>query len=361
MAEFAPFVEDSSLPSADQDFIMSTLFGQGNAADQNANGDQGGGGDSAAAKPNADKPGVAAPSSGASEGGDPNQAAQGGGGDKQELPAFPGTPAPPQSADAGQAQSPGQGGEPSPSAPAPAARPDPEMGLRLQNLEAQNAALQSQIRQLLDRGSTGQQGGQPDPSKPADTPADPAKEIIQLAAPADVVKAILGDDFDANQQAGINHLISATATAVYRRAMQDVSALVDNRLQSYQGQNEQQAAIQKMRDDYYGKFPDHTNPLFEPLIQSEYQALHASMPGLIWNEQTRDALGARVTSKLKELGFAVGMTPAAPAPANGDGQAPEEKGPVAGAAPKPPAMLGNGSRPAKEEGAGNFIAATFNG
>lgn len=358
LGEFSP---DGTLGDQDSSFILSTLFGEGNAK---SGGDQGPGD-----KSSGDQSGVAAPSPAGST------AAQGSGEPAQELPAFPGTGSQQQeqqpAGGTATSQSQPQGDKPSGSPTPPAGQQQqtgglsPEEKLELQNLRNSIPALQNMILQLQEQVSgkgnsgTGTQPGQ----QPGGGAQDPAQQVINLAAPPDVVEAIFDTDNPTRSQAGINHLISATATATLQQVMKAVGPMIDQRLADFQGQQSYQSSQEKIQQEYYAAFPHHNNPLFKQLIAQESADMWAAMPHLQWNEDSRNALGARVQAKLTSLGFnpqppANGSAASTAAPAGQE--VPQERPPVANGSNRPAPMLGNGTRPqANNDGAPSFIAATL--
>lgn len=409
MGEFAPFVDDPSLPSADTDLIMSTLFGGGaDQADQGAQGAQGSGGDQSGQGSNAQsggqssggKSGAAAPSSdvsgqggqaGAGQQGQQGQAAQGAGA-AEELPPFSGPGNQGQQASGAQQQSQsqpqgqGQGGQPSGQASASGAAADdglsPEARLRLHTLETTNAALTQQVQQLMQRQPTqqgsqgaGTQSGQQSGGGGQDGGnADPATQAINLTVPPDLAQGLVDGEGNISLP-HLQHFASAIATVAYQRAVQAATTLIDSRFTQYSSSQQNQTEGERLNAAYYGRFKDHDREIFHPLVADESRQMISANPQLVWNDDALNALGARVNTKLQGLGFQIGMQQQGQGGQGqgqgGDQQQGQERGPVSqgsqgngqlgNGAARPVIMLDSGTRPPQDRAAdaGNFIRNTL--
>jgi hypothetical protein len=80
----------------------------------------------------------------------------------------------------------------------------------------------------------------------------------------------------------------------------DLQALLRTATESETVERQAQT-IEQARQEYYEAFPDHKHPLVLPLIQAESQRLATEFPGLSWNEQFRNTLGARVQAAIDQL------------------------------------------------------------
>lgn len=241
----------------------------------------------------------------------------GAGGDGASTPPAPqpaGEPAQPVQAPAQEA----------PAAPAaepqqPAAAPEPP-----DPRDLELASLKAQLAQLLDQQKAA-------PAAPAAQPEDGLKPSppIQVQLPNELLAMINSEDHTQSAQ-GINTLVSVIATGLTQRFEAGLMALESKVMERFAGQSatatveqEQQEAAQH-RDNYFKAFPDHNKPVLMPILAQQAAELAAEFPGVPWNEQFINALGARVNAS---LGGIMPQAPAAqPAPA------------------KPAAMMPQGSR-----------------
>jgi hypothetical protein len=352
-----PTGDDS--PQVDNDFIMSTLFGQDApepptkpAGDQGTGAKPDGGTDTGTA------PQTPAPAAKGSEAAPP-----------EEQPPVPGvqTSQQPQTeqkpSGGAPPKTPAPGTPPAAAEPAPAeTRLTPEERLQLASINA----LREQNQQLLDalqRGGTQpstqpQTGQQPQPS------GGPAIEQVHLTVPDDLYQAVFAEDDNLSKR-GLNVLVSSIATAAVNHTLQRVVPIVQQHLQQYDTSTRQQTTAQRQEEDYYSAFPAHRNPMFRTAIESEMQKMASEMPNVPWNEDFRNALGTRVNRTLQLLGINVGMVPGdkqqesgQTPPVQGFG-APANPQANGGKPPVPAAMLDSSNRGAAPAGAGDFIAATF--
>lgn len=339
-------------PQVDNDFIMSTLFGQdapAEPASPKPAGDQGTG-----AKPDGGTDTGTAPPS-------PAPAAKGSEAAPPEQPPVPGVstsqPATEQKPSGdGTSQTPAPGQQPAAAEPTPPeSRLTAEERLQLASIEA----LRTQNQQLLEAINR----GQTQPQQPTGTQAPQPSgglpiEQVHLTVPDDLYNAVFAED-DQLSKRGMNVLVSSIATAAVNHVLQRVVPIVDSRLSGYDSVTRQRSAAATQEQDYYDNFPGHNNPVFRPVIESEMQKMAQEMPNTPWNEDFRNALGTRVNRTLQLLGFDVGMVPGArpeaQPPAQGFG-AQQQNG---GTPPAPAPMLDSSNRGAASEPAGNFIAATF--
>lgn len=238
----------------------------------------------------------------------------------------------------------------------PAAQPSDPQSLELQSVKSQLATALQAIDELRNAAGTQQQpnaAGQPgQPAQGGQQPTPPAPKVIPVQLPDQLVQAILGEGFEPQQKQGLDALVTHLATGLNYRFEQQLAALrtdMEGRLNGQQQQQQQQTeeqASKQAREDYFKHFPDHNKPVLLPIIQQEAVQLAAELPGVPFNEQFRNALGARVNAALQAAGFQVQPgSPAAPAPA-------------ATPAPRPAAMMPSGTRPTPEED-DNLIADTF--
>ena len=239
------------------------------------------------------------------------------------------------------APAPTEGKPPAPAAPAPsepqpaAPNADPEAGLREASLAAQVDALQREIANL--RASPQPSGEQPPaPAAPGsgETPAE-KPFVYNLSIPEPTQKALLSDD-PAQNIAAIQAISNTLGTIVHNNVIHQVRAEVRGMLASLQqlaSQGEaattEEQAREQAKDAYYKAFPTHKNDLIEPIIRQQAVALSAEHPGLPFNDQYINALGARVNAALEKLG----AKPQEPAP-----------NPAPTPTPRPAAHLPSGPR-----------------
>ena len=345
--------DGDSPPSADSDFIMSTLFGQDAPSEPatKPKGDQGTG-----AKPEGGTDTGTAPPTPAPAAKEPVAAPP------VEQPPVPGAqtsqPGKEQKPEGTAPVTPAPGTQPAAAEPVPQeSRLTPEERLQLASIRG----LQDQNQQLLDalRNAQAPQQGQPGGTQPQPS-GGPAIEQVHLTVPDNLYDAVFAEDPGLSKR-GLNVLVSSIATAAVNHVLQKVVPIVDNRLQGYDQSTRAATTAQSQEEDYYKAFPAHRNPLFRTAIESEMQKMAQEMPSAPWNEDFRNALGTRVNRTLQLLGINVGMVPGksdggAEPPAAGFGAQPAGNG---GTPPAPAPMLDSSNRGAAPESAGNFIAATF--
>jgi hypothetical protein len=337
MDEISPFPDDKSVP--DQSDDIASIFGLGEEA-----------GPVAGQQPNSPDGatgGGASPPAGAS-------AAEGGQG--QAQPATPATSTQP--GQDGTTQAPAQQ-QPAPAAPSPTpaagTAPAPQVDPTVQALTAQVQALTAHIAQL--QGQTGQQGaGQ---QTPQTGQADQLQQEFQnpltdyrLAMPDDVASAVFNEDPGVARQ-GLTHVINATAREVHLRTLRHVDQLINQRLQSYGQQTADQQRQERMRNEYFGAYPQHRDPATQMIVAQEAQVMWGANPAQTWDQDAINALGQRVNARL-------GITSAQPL-AQPQGQVlpfqqqqPQQQGQPA---PRPAAQLGASPRPAgnPQDNTGDFI------
>lgn len=258
------------------------------------------------------------------------------------------------------------GSTPAVASPAPAAAaptPPAEQALKEASLTAQVSALQEELNRL--RGAS-PQPGQP-PAQPGAAPesgqpsAQPAPlERFNLTLPQELTAAIFSDD-EATAHAGISRLINDFGTIVYHTAAAQTRAYVDQQIGQLvslaeQGQTEQvhNQAREQGQAQYFEAFPDHKNPLIEPILRVQAQAMAAEFPALPWGPDYINALGARVNGYIASLtGQPAPSAEPAPQPAPGS-QPPA----------RPAAMIPVGSRtsaaPGSEPEGSDLIIDTLN-
>jgi len=351
-----PSGDDS--PQVDNDFIMSTLFGQ-DAPDKPATpkpaGDQGSG-----AQPDGGTDTGTAPPT-------PAPAAKGSEAAPQEKPPVPGVQT------SQQPSTEQQPGGVAPQTPAPGTPPAAAARARAESLLtaeerlqlASLEALRTQNQQLLDALNRGSQPqAQPQPGQQPQPSGGPAIEQVHLTVPDDLYNAVFAEDESLSKR-GINVLVSSIATAAVNHTLQRVVPIVQAQLQHYDNSTRQQTTAQRQEEDYYSAFPAHRNPMFRTAIEAEMQKMAQEMPNVPWTEDFRNALGTRVNRTLQLLGIPVGMVPGeqqqseqAASSAQGFG-APATPQANGGKPPVPAAMLDSSNRGAAPAAAGDFIAATF--
>lgn len=256
------------------------------------------------------------------------------------------------------------GTPPAPAAPAPSATPPvapqapSEEALRNASLTAQVAALQAELDAARASPQPGQPAAAPESGQPSGQPAP--LERFNLTLPQEVTAAIFSDD-EATANAGLTRLVNDLGTIVFHSVAARAQAYTDARLQQLvsaaeQGQTEsvRATAREQGQEQYYTAFPDHKNPLIEPIIRLKAQEMAAEFPALAWGPDYINALGARVN------GYVASLTGNAP-PAE-----PTPVVPPVGQVPpaRPAAMIPVGSRagatPGSESEGSDLIVETLN-
>lgn len=235
-------------------------------------------------------------------------------GGEGEVPPSPPEPAPaPPPAEAKPSAPPAPSAAPkdgaAPTPPAPPVAPSAD-ALRMQSLEAQVEALQTQ----LAAASKKPEGSEPAPTDGSDKKAE--KPLYSLGIPKQLSEAIFGED-PAKAEGAMHLLVNALATTIHTRVLEAVKAefqkLADAR-QSAEAETDAEAQVRAAREDYFKAFPEHNDPLIHPLLNKLAGQMAAEFPGLRWSEDYRNALGARVKGALAKLGVKPAETPAEPAP-----------------------------------------------
>lgn len=212
--------------------------------------------------------------------------------------------------------------EQQPAAPTPsqpAAESPAEAALRTASLEAQIAAL----RQTIDELRANPQ--QPPAGQPAGTPASaetggaaPAEQPLRynLTLPDATRNALLSDDPQQNI-AAINAIVNDLGTIVHnsvvaqmRNEFRGAIANLASMTQQTDTATAQETARTAAREAYFSAFPAHKNELIEPIIAQQARQLSAEYPGLNWDEQYINALGARVNAALEKIGVPAQQQPA---------------------------------------------------
>lgn len=190
----------------------------------------------------------------------------------------------------------------------PAAPPANEAALREASLAAQVSTLQAELARLqANPQQPGQQptGVAPESGQPSAQPAP--LERFNLTLPQELTSAIFSDD-ENTAHAGITRLINDFGTIVYHSAVQAARTHVDQQIgqlvsAAEQGQAEQTriSAREQGQAQYYEAFPTHNNPLMEPILRAQAQAMATEFPGLQWGPDYINALGARVNGYVANL------------------------------------------------------------
>lgn len=285
---------------------IGAIFGLPPAGPQGGQEDAGGGQGappapaSAAGQPGAEQaPGTHAPTPGSAPG-----ASQPAGGTAQPpTPSIRGEPLPPVALGAppppaAPAQGPGQQG----------AQPsyDPR--------DLELASLRAQVEQLTRGQQPPTQGAPPagqQPQSQGQPGAMPAYPELQV--PADYLQALQGEDQRLGQYA-LSNLLQQSAGIVHQKIIAEVRQMFDNELQTFRASLQSDQQTQSAIDDYYSHFPQHKAA--GAIVAQEVQAMQSQFPGAPYNENYRNALGARVNQALAALtGASAGNgAPAPPAP-----------------------------------------------
>jgi hypothetical protein len=125
---------------------------------------------------------------------------------------------------------------------------------------------------------------------------------------------------------------------IHERVLRSVTERVlPTHLQQFQGNLTQQQTQERMREEYYRDFPQHNDIGIKLIVGQEAQAMWTANPTLVWDANTRAALGARVNARL-----GVGQPPAQQGTQQ---QIPSPPAP----APRPAAQMGASTRPAQQD------------
>lgn len=267
---------------------------------------------------------------------EPSVGTEGGAGQEQETAPAPAPSPTPAGGEGSATPEPQQPAVPPVQTPPQQQTSDPR-DLQIASLTAQLQALKATVEASAPAGAAGQPGAEP--AKPA------APEIIPVQLPKQLVETIFGEDFDQAHN-GLNVLISTVASGLQARFQQQLAAAkteMQDQIKSLRQadtQVDEQKNAETQRQEYFTRFPDHNKPILQPLLGQALSELVAEFPGVPWNDQFMNALGARVNAKLQESGVSFGTQPA----------------PVVAAPAKPAAMLPQGSRPAPAAADANEIA-----
>lgn len=335
----------------DSEFIMNTLFGDGSEKPPVEAGKKAGAAQADGSQAPSGQSSAVAPASGSAP------AANGEEGSPSEPGPSPSQPATQEQTPAGgqtpQTQDRGQ-------QPPSSSEPPAQTGLSLDDrLKLANAdALRRQNEELLQRLAALEKGGQPQTAGTGEAPpsqqSGAPQEQVHLTVPPQLAEAIFNDENPAQSKQAMDLLVSAVATAAVNHAISKIGPMVDQKLQQFAGSLQMAETAKTQEGAYFERFPAHNNPLYRPLIQETVEQIYKEMPHLSWDENTMDAVGARVQAKLQALGISVGMQPA---PQGGNEAPPKPNG---GQKPNKPApMLDTTSRGGVPADAGDFITATL--
>lgn len=208
-----------------------------------------------------------------------------------------------------------------PAVPAPAATqapPTPEtppaQGAQPQAQPGQLplADLQASIERLASTVAQGQQPAQPavDPIEQVDIPS------YALPIPDQLITHLQSQN-PAEFRQGVQALVQGTLQHAHKAIVVAMRREIGRFLPEAIGmQVRQHTEQQRVFNDFYGKYPQLSNPAIRPLVTQIGQQVAAEMRAaghnVAWNEQLRDAIGARVMQMLTGL---MPQAPAAPAQA----------------------------------------------
>ncbi len=280
------------------------------------------------------------------------------------APASPDTPQEPTPAPTPAAAAPTDGTPPAPAAlapsePPPAAPPADEAALREASLRAINDALTRTVEQLRanPQGQPAQAGGPA--ASPGEQSAEPAPFRYSLTLPEATQKALLSEDPQQNL-AAINSIVNDLGTIVHNTVLTQVRSEVRGAFSTLMGManastanQTQEQAREAARETYFTAFPAHRNELIEPIIRQQAVKLSAEHPGLSFDQQYINALGARVNAVIEQL-----RTPADGEPASGE-PAPANPTPARPAAHLPTGVRGSGAQAPTGSDLGEDIMGTL--
>lgn len=221
-----------------------------------------------------------------------------------------------------------------------------EAALREASLRAQVASLQSVIDSMRSQSQPPQSGT---PSAPPAGPesGQPAAEQpfrYNLTLPQPIVDALNSGEPEQIVPAigkivnDLGFIVHNTVIAQVRQEMQTAFSTLASMAERTNDGSTREAAREAAREQYFAAFKSHKNPLIEPIIQNEANKMAAEFPGLPWDANYINALGARVNAALEAIGAKLpDAAPADPGQANG-GNPPAQKpaGFVGGGAPRQP-------------------------
>lgn len=252
----------------------------------------------------------------------------------------PPTPAAAEPASEPPAGQPAPQAEPGTPQPAPQPPQPDEAALREASLTAQVDALKRTIETLrASPQPSAQPSGTPTGAAP-ESGQSPAEQLVRynLTLPQPVMDQLQSEDPAQFAQAIsriVNDLGTIVHNSVINQVRQEVGAKFEH-LSKFASESQEtdvrEAARADAKKQYYDAFPTHQNELIEPIIQTEARKMAAEFPGLPWNADYINALGARVNGALAQLRGEQPQPAPEPAPS---GQQPPKK---------PAAMMPSGNR-----------------
>lgn len=161
----------------------------------------------------------------------------------------------------------------------------------------------------------------PEPAAPqADewAPADGEQKLNYVQIMDSVPDALinqLGSENPTERKQAVAQLMGVAMHVAHRLATKQAVTQMRAELQQVlptfvEEQMRAHSTSQRVFSDFYGKYPMLNVPELRPLVRAEATALMQETKAVGWNEQFRDALGARILNKLRSIQG----VPAAPPP-----------------------------------------------
>lgn len=234
---------------------------------------------------------------------------------------------------------------PPPAPPAPAA-PDPR-DARIADLEQKINALRGAITAQQQQPNGATAPGAANAAAPAEEPIEFPQTDYQIGIPDAMIAGLAAEDPAVRKQ-NMEALVRGTAKIIHAEVIKMMRKEVDTRLPGrFQQLFQVQQEHQRIRDDYFGKFPTHRN--FAPLVSQITSQVLQAYGNPPWSEAVRDMVGSQVNNYLMAA-MAAGQAPPMTAPqvvppAPGQVPAPAAPAPVAtpGASSHPHVFGGNAS------------------
>lgn len=235
----------------------------------------------------------------------------------QPLPA---APAQPQAEPAAQQPAAPQVPDPAATPAQPAAGPTQPDALAV--IAQVLASQQQQLQQTQQTQQQAQQPQQPDVEIP--------QHGYQFNIPEPLINALASENPVERSQA-VQAVMMTTARTVHQEVVRSLRAEMARAVPNLiQGQIQEHQRRQAVFNDFYGKYPQFSDPRLRPVVVQTAQQIATARGFQGWSPELRDAVGAHLT----QLFAAVGGQPMAPAAA------------PAAALPAAPVIVPSAARPA---------------
>lgn len=195
----------------------------------------------------------------------------------------------------------------------------------IEELRKEQQSLRQQLEQLTGSGQEGQgqqaQAGQQSESAEADTQQEwqELQQKYQLQVPEQAAKML---NPEAPQQAkqALEVILRDFGAFAHQQARKEIQQTRDTLKQEVPQEVQEKSEADRIRQDFFGTYPELQDDNLMPLIQQESQNAMQEVGASAWNQQVRDRAAQRVKQR---LGKVVGAEPQA------NGKAQGKKGPGA--------------------------------